>query len=266
MDRYELNGVPVGLNDMPIVSRIAYGHFSTMQVRGGAVRGLGLHLERLRTSSRDLFGTEVDPATVRAYLRHALEGVDAASARINVFPRTMDWMARSRDPIPLDLLVTVSSPRMPPSGAPRVKSVRFERSLPHIKHIGIGLALLEHGRPAMAAGWDDVLFVDGEGRIEEGSVWNVGFFDGSRVVWPSAPALPGITLQLVQKGLEAKGIPSETREVRLEALSSFRAAFLTSTVSIAQSIGCIDDTVFASDGELIAQLVACYESNPLEPV
>jgi hypothetical protein len=42
-----------------------------MQVRGGRVRGLDLHLERLRSASAELFGRAVPDDRVRSFLRTA---------------------------------------------------------------------------------------------------------------------------------------------------------------------------------------------------
>jgi hypothetical protein len=50
------------------------GHFTAIQVRGDAVRGLGLHLSRLDLATRELFGTGLDGELVRGYIRHALRG------------------------------------------------------------------------------------------------------------------------------------------------------------------------------------------------
>lgn len=211
-------------------------------------------------------GCELDPDEVRGYLRHAVDGVSSATVRVNVFPRTMDWLARRGAPSEADVLVTIAAPRHPSDDAPKVQSIRFERFLPQIKHTGIGLGLMRHGRRALVQGWDDVLFLDAEGRIEEGSVWNIGFFDGNRIVWPSAPALFGIAMQLVQIGLAKKGIPSETHEMRIEDLPSFRSAFLTNTIQIVQPIARIDGTAFSADPELIATLTQCHDSNAEEPV
>ena len=52
----------------------------------------------------------------------------------------------------------------------------------------------------------DALFVTADGAISEGSIWNIGFFDGERIVWPRAPMLRGISMQLLQDGLERGGI------------------------------------------------------------
>jgi len=266
MDRYELNGAPVGVDDLSIVGRVPYGHYTSMQVRHGGVRGLGLHLRRLQESTRELLGCEIDPDQVRKHMRHALGASTEATMRVNVFPRNMEWLARRGAPTEVDYLVTVGAPREPSGISPRVCTKRFERFLPSVKHIGIGLGVMQHGRQAIAEGWDDVLFLDAEGRVLEGSVWNIGFFDGRRVVWPNAPALSGIAMQLVQLGLEKKGIVSETRDVRVQDIPSFRCAFLTNTVQIVQPIGAIDAAVFAAAPDLMATLMECHQGHAAERI
>ena len=84
--RIEINGGPATAGQLAHPAIINYGHVTAMQVRGGAVRGLGLHLARLDAATRELFGTGLDGELVRAHARHAL-GTDTpdASLRISVF-------------------------------------------------------------------------------------------------------------------------------------------------------------------------------------
>lgn len=264
MERYELNGRPASTEDFAILARVPYGHFTMMQVRDGGVRGLGLHLGRLQESTRELLGCDIDPDEVRAHMRHALGDARAATMRVNVFPHHIDWRARRGTPGDVDYLVTVGAPREPAGTMLRVGTARFERFLPQLKHLGIGLGVAHFGRQAFASGWDDVLFLDGDGRVLEGSVWNIGFVDGSRIVWPNAPALSGIAMQLVQLGLAKRGIPSEAREVRIDELKSFRAAFLTNTIQIVQLIARIDDVSFPEAPDWQAVLMDCHQSHPTE--
>ncbi|KPC69042.1 branched-chain amino acid aminotransferase, partial [Streptomyces sp. NRRL WC-3753] len=67
------NGQAATTDDLAPLAFAGYAHFTAMQVRGGRVRGLDLHLERLRSASLELFGRAVPDDQVRAYLRTALE-------------------------------------------------------------------------------------------------------------------------------------------------------------------------------------------------
>ena len=72
--RIEINGEPATAEQLAYPAIVNYGHFTAMQVRRGAVRGLGLHLARLDSATRELFGVGLDGELVRAYVRHALAG------------------------------------------------------------------------------------------------------------------------------------------------------------------------------------------------
>jgi 4-amino-4-deoxychorismate lyase len=259
VDRTEINGAPATAAQLRHFAVVNYGHFTSMQVRDGAARGLGLHLDRLDRSTRELFGRGLDPERVRGCIRQALQGERGhLSVRVIVSSSSADATAEP------DVLVTTSA-GVPPSPEPlRVRSVGHQRVLPHIKHLGtFGIAY--HLRRARRDGFDDALLADPAGSISEGTIWNVGFFDGTGVTWPSAPALAGITMQLVRSGLERRGVCSTVRDVRLADVRSYRSAFLTNSISIAP-IASVDDVELVTDPELMALLRECRESSPWEPV
>src|SRR3546814_13754100 len=131
----------------------------------------------------------------------------------------------------------------------RAASFVHERALPHIKHVGT-FAQFHLARQARGRGFDDVLFVGSDGRVSEGTVWNVGFWDGSAVTWPDAPALRGTCERLLQAGLAGQGVPQEKRGLRLAALGGFRVAFACNSRGV-RPISTVDETVFAVAAELI---------------
>jgi branched-subunit amino acid aminotransferase/4-amino-4-deoxychorismate lyase len=267
----EVNGVEADAEDLRRLAGAGYAHFTSMQVRNGAVRGLDLHLRRLDESTRALFGTGLDTERVRACLRHALEGGPAAaSVRVTVFGRSPDAVLRG-EAVETDLAVATSAPVEARSAPVRLRTTVYERDLPHVKHTGT-FGLLHHRRQAVLAGYDDALFTDRHGRISEASVWNICFYDGERFLWPEAAVLPGITMRLLQRGMAAAGVPSERRPVRLGDLATAPpgtpalSAFLTNSVSPAVPVACIDGTALTVDPARTALLVGCYESNPWQTV
>ncbi|WP_270890119.1 hypothetical protein [Streptomyces sp. DHE17-7] len=68
----ELDGRPAGEDALAALALTNYGHFTTLLVEDGRVRGLGLHLERLIRDCRLLFDTTLDPDRVRALARRAV--------------------------------------------------------------------------------------------------------------------------------------------------------------------------------------------------
>src|SRR3546814_2658355 len=83
----------------------------------------------------------------------------------------------------LDVIVALTPPREPSPEPMHAASFVHERALPHIKHVGT-FAQFHLARQARGRGFDDVLFVGSDGRVSEGTVWNVGFWAGSAVTWP----------------------------------------------------------------------------------
>ena len=84
-----------------------------------------------------------------------------------------------------------------PAAAMRTCSQVYERELPHIKHLAT-MGLTRAYREAVAGGFDNAVFVDRDGLVLEGSIWNIAFWDGEAVVWPQAddvgfPGDPALT-------------------------------------------------------------------------
>ena len=253
----EVNGGPATAGQLAHPAIVNYGHFTAMQVRGGAVRGLGLHLARLDSATRELFGSGLDGELVRARVRHALDAsVRDASVRISVFQPGGDEQP--------SIMVVVRPLGDPPAAAQRLTTVDYQRPVPHIKHAGT-FGQIYYGLAAERAGFDDALLTAPGGVIAESTIANVGCFDGDAVIWPSAPVLAGITMQLVATALADRGVPSRNDTVRVGDLRSFRSVFVTNSLGVAP-VGQVDDQVLASDAEFIQCLTGVYESVPWDPI
>jgi branched-subunit amino acid aminotransferase/4-amino-4-deoxychorismate lyase len=249
-DRLECNGAEPTAEQLRALALNGYGHFTAMQVRGGKVRGLDLHLARLDRATEELFGTSLDPTMVRAYVRHAV-GVADASVRV--------YVQRPHPGEQPSVLVMVR----PPGGLRpefRLQSVPYQRSVPHIKHLG-DFGQGYYGRLAARHGFDDALLTGPDGLISEGAMTNVGFFDGYEVIWPAAAVLSGITMQLVQHGIADRSTPSRHLPVRLADLDSFASVFVTSSRGIA-AVTQVDERKLPVDGEFMTLLADVYDRAP----
>lgn len=263
--RIELNGVPAGIDDLRAIALVNYGHFTSMQVHEGCVRGLDLHLERLDRATRELFDRPLDVAQVRHWMRRvAGDGGSSVSLRIHVFSRALDRDHLDTPAAP-DVLIAGGAARTIASSPLRVRSVRYEREAPHIKHVGT-FGLFHHKRLAQMQGFDDALFVDASGAVSEGSIWNVGFFDGERIVWPDAPALDGVSMQLLKHGLRVRGVETVTQRVGITDVGAFRSAFFTNSSRTAIPIASIDATGLVVDAGMLDTLDACMAANPWQPI
>jgi branched-subunit amino acid aminotransferase/4-amino-4-deoxychorismate lyase len=160
--------------------------------------------------------------------------------------------------------VSIAPPGVPRRDALRVKSCACARDLPHIKHVGTFPLFLQR-RLARQAGYDDALLVDGNGRVAEGSIWNIGFREGGSVVWPQAAALRGTGERLLQAGLDMLGIGQSARPVALAEIGRFEAAFAINSRG-AQAISAIDDLAFAGDGEGLRLLQDALARQPWQAI
>jgi branched-subunit amino acid aminotransferase/4-amino-4-deoxychorismate lyase len=169
----EINGRPATAGDLAVLAFAGYGHFTSMQLRDHRVRGYDLHLVRLRENSRELFGWAVEDDRVRGYLRRVLRAGPAdASVQVNVFSGDGAAVESGR-PVDPDVLVRAGPPATAGTTPVRVRTTRYQRLLPHIKHVAT-LGLVHHWRLARQAGFEDVLFVDPDGFVSEGSIWKRG--------------------------------------------------------------------------------------------
>jgi branched-subunit amino acid aminotransferase/4-amino-4-deoxychorismate lyase len=255
--RIEVNGGPATADQLAYQAIVNYGHLTIMQVRGGAARGLGLHLSRLDSATRELFGSGLDGELVRAHVRHALAAdIRDATVRVGVFQPDGDERP--------SIMVVVRPPSDPPAVPQRLTAVSYERPMAHIKHVGM-FGQIYYGLAAERAGFDDALLTGAGGVIAEAAIANIGFFDGGAVVWPSAPVLAGITMQLVIKALAERGVPSRQEPVRVTDLRSFRSVFATNSLGVAP-VGQVDDQLLAIDAEFTQSLAEAYESVPWDPI
>lgn len=248
--RVEINGERPTEELLTRLALSGYGHFTALQVREGKVRGLAAHLDRLTQAQREMFGDTLDTDRVRWLVRHALAGQAAASVRVI-------GMAEG-------VLVTVR----PPAEAPvpqRLRSVPYQRPLPHLKQIGGGFGQTYYRNLVHANGYTDALLIGRDGTISEGGITNVGFLDDAGVVWPDAPALAGITMTLLEPLLPASGAPSRRASVRLADVPAFRAAFVTNAHGIAP-VTMVDDVGVPVDAHLMRTLDELYATVPWDRI
>ena len=256
----ELDGSPATAQDLEALALTGYGHFTSMRVDDGGVRGLGLHLARLAADCRAVFGTELDLDRVRHCLRQAAAGrAGAFTIRATVYDPGLTLGNISDPATPRVLITTRPAGDFPPPPL-TTKTFVFSRDLPLAKHIGL-FSQLRLRRAAQLQGFGDAIFVEGDGRISEGATWNVGFItaDGA-VVWPDAPVLPGVTMRLLQEASgECSSAPVPTSE-----LADMRAAFATNVSIGVRAISAIDGVWYDTEDSTFDLLRKVYSEIPAE--
>jgi branched-subunit amino acid aminotransferase/4-amino-4-deoxychorismate lyase len=249
MARIEIDGASASKDQLRAAALGGYGHFTAMQIRNRAVRGLERHLARLDAANLELFRTPLDPATVVGKIRHAL-GADITDASVRVIVQ--------EGPQAPSVMVTVRPPAGMLGRPWKLMSVPYQRSLAHIKHAS-DFGQRYYQRLAHDRGFDEALLTGPDAIISEGSVTNIGFFDGAEVIWPAAPALHGITMQLIEQELARMNVPCRRAHVRAPDLRSFRGFFVTNARGFAP-VGQVDDVDVPVDTSMMRMLDVAYES------
>jgi branched-subunit amino acid aminotransferase/4-amino-4-deoxychorismate lyase len=250
LPRTEIDGHPPHVDELLTPALLNYGHITVMQVRDRAVRGLDLHLDRLDAANHELYGVGLDGERVRDHIRHALDDVADATVRVTVFQRDTR----------VCVMVTVRPPAEAPSLPQGLRSVAYLRPVSHIKHTG-SFGQIHYGLLAEREGYDDALLVDHDDVVAEAGIANVLCHDGDTFVWPDAPALPGITMLL----LDQAGLGARRRRIRLTDLPSCEAVFVTNSSGIAP-VGRVDDKEIPRNPEIAERLTGLYASIPWDVI
>jgi branched-subunit amino acid aminotransferase/4-amino-4-deoxychorismate lyase len=254
------NGRAASLEELAPMAFAGYAHFTAMQVRGGQVRGLDLHLERLRLASVELFGRALPDDRVRSYLRAAVDAGPAdLSLTATVYSAAGEFTAADAEP---EVLVRTGPAASGPAGPLALATVEHERVLPALKVVG-EVAKTYFLRQAVERGFDDVAFVDRRGRLSEASIWNLAFWDGDAVVWPGAEMLGGITMGIVRRQLESLGVPQRVQEITRADLPSLAGAVVMNSWTPGVAVRRVDSVPLPEAPSFSELLHRAYHAEPL---
>ncbi|GAA2014449.1 aminotransferase class IV family protein [Nocardiopsis rhodophaea] len=256
-----LNGAPVDVTALKALAFSNFGHFTTMRVTEGRIRGLSLHLDRLVRDCRAVFDTDLDRERILELIRQGVrERSGVFITRVTVFDPQLD-IGHPDISHPQILVTHRSAPTMhlPPL---HVQTVAYQREMPEIKHVGL-FGQLAARRAVQRRGFDDALFTDpSSGAISEGVTWNIGFVDErDRVVWPKAAMLPGVTMRLLHDVYDSLAEPMVFDDLR-----HVRAAFATNSSVGVRPIRAVGDVELEVDHPVLTELRQRYETVPDDPI
>ncbi|KFU81198.1 Branched-chain amino acid aminotransferase/4-amino-4-deoxychorismate lyase [Amycolatopsis lurida] len=246
------NGRTATAEELAPLAFAGFAHFTAMQVRDGRVRGLDLHLDRLRAASLELFGDALPDDRIRSYVREALKAG----------PSDVSLTVTIHLPGDLEVLVRTRPPSSGPAGPLALTAVEHERVLPAVKHTG-EMAKTYYRRQAVGEGFDDAAFVDRRGRLSEATIWNLAFWDGDTVVWPDADLLTGTMMGIVQRRLGELGVPQRVQEVTLTDLPGLAGAVVMNSWTPGIAVRRIGATPLPSAPAFVSALHRAYETEPL---
>ena len=256
------NGRAATAEELAPLAFAGYAHFTAMQVRGGQARGLDLHLERLRFASVELFGQALPDDRVRSYLRAALEAGPAdLSLMATMYSPAGEFTVAGAD-VAAEVLFRTGPAASGPEGPLALATVEYERVLPAVKHVG-EVAKTYFLRQAVGQGFDDAAFVDRRGRLSEGSIWNLAFWDGTAVVWPVAEMLGGTTMGIVRRQLDRLGVPQRVQEVTLADLPALAGGAVMNSWTPGVAIHRIGSVSLPEAPSFLGLLHRAYQAEPL---
>ncbi|MEY9837111.1 aminotransferase class IV family protein [Streptacidiphilus sp. EB103A] len=258
----QLNGRPATESDLIPLGLVNYGHFTSMRVDDGHVRGLSLHLDRLVDNCAEVFNSPLDREQTLALIRDAATDdgrgpTGSFTIRVTVYDPDLEMGHPGLDAHPQVLVTTrPAGGVMPPL---TVALAEYQREVPSVKHIGL-MGTIYYRRKAQRAGFGDVLFAGADGLISEGATWNIGFVNGAgEVVWPKADVLDGVTMRLLQENSDHTVAPVSRTE-----LGDMAAAFATNTSVGVRPISRIGTIEFDDQHPTLTALSAVYAAIPGE--
>lgn len=251
----ELDGCPLTVADALGVGMSGDGHYTSMQVRDGAVRGLAHHLARLSASHAELYGGALDLDAVRGLMRRVVEQRPDCSLRVQ---------AVELQPEVPRVLVVARPPAELPAEPVRLATYSYVRPLAHLKHAGT-FGQHVYGRRAEQHGFDDALFVSPTGHLTETSVANVALVRDGSLVWPAGASLRGIAWQILDEALADADAPASEAVVHREDVASFDGMLACNSVGVV-AVGAVDDEDLPGSAAAVAPFVALHDAVPRDPV
>jgi branched-subunit amino acid aminotransferase/4-amino-4-deoxychorismate lyase len=240
--------------DSPAVAH-GVGLFETMLVvRGRVVQGAE-HFARLAESARVL---GFPPPEARAFSR----AIARAANQVKTWDEAALRCIYVQDVAGWRLAATAGA--IPPTTLRRRKGARvitldrsLSRALPHHKLTSYAASVIGLRR-AVASGAEEGLFVDGRGRILEGTATNVFALDGARLITTPARAaiFPGIVRAWVLEQARRVGLNVIERAPTVEELR--RGSFLTSSLTLLAPIVKLDGLACERPGRAFHELRRSY--------
>lgn len=253
----------IPVDDLAILRGI--GVFDLVRTYNGKPLFLQEHLDRLQHSAREIhlnmpWSREQIGRIVMETL--ARNNLPEANVRIIVTGGSSpDFLSPSGHP---RLLVLVSrqskSPQKWYDQGVKVIGVQTQRRLPGAKSIDYLPAALAMNQ-ARAKGAVEAIYLDGNGRVLEGTTSNVFVFIENALVTPGKRVLPGITRKVVLD-LAPPIYEIQVRDLYYEELIGAREVFITGTNKGIVPVVKVDDTTIGNGlpGIDTRKLMAVYEN------
>lgn len=217
------------------------GVFETIKIVNGKALFLDEHIDRLNSSLKFFnIYKEISSKEVLEYLKDAEKN---CALKIMVSKENTIFTTR-KDPY-------ISVDRKKEYSLTISKVLRNSTSsLVYHKTLNYYENILEN-RKAKSAGFDEVIFLNEEGYVCEGSVSNIFFIKDNKIYTPDVKCglLNGIIRKVIMKKFEVV----ETL-IKKEELATFKSAFITNSLMEVRLVKNIDEIEF-KDSKLIEEII-----------
>ncbi|MDA0116943.1 aminotransferase class IV family protein [Vibrio sp. T11.5] len=264
-DQTFLNGQAIPSSEITHLAFSGFAHFTALQVRNKMIKGLDLHLDRLRRASLELYDKALADEVVQSYIHSAVaSGPIDHSLSVTMYSPRGEFTTDSMHVEPR-VLIRMAPAENGPAGPLRLAVIDHDRPLAEIKHVGeIGKTYYLH--QAVRQGFDDAVFLNTEGYLSEGTIWNLAFWDGESIIWPQARMLQGTMMAMVQRQLSQLKVPQRSEPITLSRLSQLKGAAVMNSWSPGIRVCQIASTLFSDSDQLISRLHRAYNSEPAKRV
>ena len=220
------------------------GLFETIKVLRGAPIRTDLHLTRLASSAKDL-GLQLltDDSSIHQMLMGMVSKNNMREGALRL-TLTLGGMQSK----PIIFIIARKLPYIPSDYDNGIKigcsRIRRNKASLLVKHKTINyFENIIAKREALEHGWDEAVMLNSEGAVAEGSMSNIFFVSGDRVITPDVGSglLPGIMRGLVINHCKDFCIPIEERTVMPGEINNCREIFITNAL-----IGVLPVTRFES--------------------
>ena len=230
------------------------GVFDTALAVQGRIAFESAHVDRLVTAAATL-GFPADPDAIARAMRELAETLPLAAIRTTLTrgsgPR---GLAPPKEPAPF-LFASAAPARASLFFAPlrlhRTEIARNETSpVSRLKTLGYLDAVLA-ARAAVAAGFDEALFLNTRGRVACAGTGNIFGIFGDALVTPPAEegVLPGIVrAEILSKIAPGLGLAVDERPLRPDELERAQAVFVTNSLRLLAPVAAIGTTAYDSAG------------------
>lgn len=232
-----------------------YGVYETIRVSGGVIYFVDDHIKRLLESARIIELEHMFSANSITQNIQELVKKNAIKA-CNVKMLLIGGKSASEAQLIIQCLHPLFPDRKLYKTGAHFVTYKYERLFPHAKSLNMLPSYLAY-RKAKAGNAYDALLINNHGNIVEGTRTN--FFcmkDTTIISPPESQILLGVMRKAVLRVAAANGFDILERDISLQNLSEFEAAFVTSTSSKIMPVRTIDDHSFGEPAENLKRLMS----------